>query len=97
MIYIFDIDNTVCKTMLDDYANAEPNEDRIKTVNKLYDDGNKIIYFTGRGTETGIDWEDLTLKQLKGWNCKFSELIMGKPYGDFLIDDKAVNSEEFFK
>ena len=32
--------------------------------------------------------------QLKKWGVKYHELIMGKPYGDFFIDDKAHN--DFF-
>ena len=29
--------------------------------------------------------------------CKFHELRMGKPYYDLFIDDKNINSEEYFK
>ena len=30
-----------------------------------------------------------TLKQLKKWNLKFHELILGKPTFDIYVDDKA--------
>ena len=32
-----------------DYTKAKPHENRIKTVNRLYDDGNIIILLTARG------------------------------------------------
>tara|TARA_B100000925_G_scaffold19428_1_gene13317 strand:- start:83 stop:310 length:228 start_codon:yes stop_codon:yes gene_type:complete len=40
---------------------------------------------------------DLTEKQLKDWGCKYHTLILGKPHADFFIDDKGVNSDEFFR
>ena len=40
---------------------------------------------------------ELTEKQLKEWGCKYHELIMGKPHADLFIDDKGINSDEFFR
>ena len=54
-----------------------------------------IIYWTARGTVTGIDWKDITEKQLKSWGAKYHELKMGKPAYDLFIDDKNINSERF--
>ena len=51
--------------------------------------GNKIILFTARGTTTGVDWEDLTRKQLETWNVSYDDLLFGKPEADVYIDDKA--------
>jgi len=31
------------------------------------------------------------------WGCKFHELHMGKPSGDYYIDDKGINSNDFFR
>ncbi len=89
MIYCFDIDGTLCTKGHEDYKNAEPFLGRIKIVNDLYDEGNKIILFTARGAATGIDWEDLTKEQAKAWGLKYNELIFGKPHADVFIDDKA--------
>ena len=89
MIYCFDIDGTLCTKGHEDYKNTEPFLDRIKIVNDLYDEGNKIILFTARGAATGIDWEDLTKEQAKAWGLKYNELIFGKPHADVFIDDKA--------
>ncbi len=56
---------------------------------KVKNEGNKIILFTARGTTTGVDWEDLTRKQLETWNVSYDDLLFGKPEADVYIDDKA--------
>ena len=64
MKYCFDIDGTICNNTHGKYKEAKPFLDVIKKVNTLYDAGNKIIFFTARGTTTGIDWSGLTKSQL---------------------------------
>lgn len=100
IIYV-DIDDTICYHEINndfnkDYSKAKPYEERIKKINNLYDDNNTIVYWTARGTLTNKNWFDVTLNQLKEWNCKFHELRMGKPAYDLFIDDKNINSETFF-
>lgn len=95
--YIVDIDNTICISSKSDYANSKPIYERIAKINKLYDDGNTIIYWTARGGNSGIDWTDKTHSQLAAWGCKYNEIRMNKPVYDLWIDDKAINSEEYFK
>tara|TARA_Y100000389_G_C17364728_1_gene465654 strand:- start:505 stop:846 length:342 start_codon:yes stop_codon:yes gene_type:complete len=100
-----DIDHTICHydgledTLRGniDYSKAIPYLDRIAKINTLYDEGHTIIYWTARGTMTGINWFDITYGQLQRWNCKFHELRMNKPAYDLFIDDKNINSEEYFK
>lgn len=96
MIYCFDIDDTICKTNGQNYADSSPIYNRIEMINKLYDAGNRIIFFTARGYVTKIDWRDLTLNQLKEWNVKYHELILNKPHADVYIDDKAIKDLDFF-
>ena len=97
MIIYVDIDETICRTPDSrDYSLSEPIMDRIEKINKLYDEGNTIIYWTARGSGTGKLWENLTYKQLYLWGCKFHEIKLGKPVYDLFIDDKNINSEEFF-
>jgi hypothetical protein len=97
MIIYVDIDETICSTPESrDYSLASPIMDRIEKVNKLYDDGHTIVYWTARGSGTGKLWENMTYKQLYLWGCKFHELKMGKPCYDLFIDDKNINSESFF-
>lgn len=97
MHVVVDIDNTICTKTDGDYVNAKPHRDRIDKINKLYDDGHTITYWTARGMNSGIDWTELTHKQLQAWGCKFHILNMKKPSYDLWIDDKAINSEEYFK
>ena len=85
MIIYVDIDNTICLTNKDEYDKSKP----------LYDKGNKITYYTARGSTTKIDWFDLTKKQLDDWGCKYNEISVGeKPHYDLLICDKTKRIEE---
>ncbi len=92
-----DIDNTICVSEGSDYANSRPLVDRIRKINELYDAGHTIIYWTARGGNSGIDWTDKTHSQLAAWGCRYDEIRMKKPVYDIWIDDKAINSEDFFK
>lgn len=97
MKYIIDIDGTICGNTYGDYHNATPFTDRIDKINKLFDDGHHITYWTARGGNSGLDWSELTEAQLKEWGCKYHELRMRKPAYDIWVDDKAFNSEDWFK
>ena len=96
-IYV-DIDETICYYQEErDYNLALPIQERISKINKLYDEGNIITYWTARGSVTGIDWLKTTEQQLKEWGCKYHHLSVGeKPAFDLYICDKSVNSEIFF-
>ena len=109
MRYCVDIDGTICTLTPDPktYEDAKPWNDRIETINKLYDEGNHITYFTARGMGRFSDDPnasakasallfDLTEKQLKDWGCKYHDLILGKPHADFFIDDKGIQCDDFF-
>lgn len=100
MIYIVDIDDTIAITPningVNRYDMCIPIPERIEKINSLYDDGHTIIYWTARGSSTGLDWTELTNTQLTNWGCKFNECRMGKPSYDFFICDKAFNDLEFF-
>jgi len=93
LIYV-DIDGTICTTE-GGYDNAKPIPYNIAKINKLYDDGNIIVYWTARGGNTGKDWSEITRMQLVAWGCKFHDVIMRqKPAFDLLIDDKSKRIEE---
>ena len=94
--YCFDLDGTLCKTIDGDYKNSKPIQKNINILNNLFNDGNKILIFTARGSSTGIDWKDLTENQLNLWEVRYTELILGKPEADIFIDDKAYNAENWF-
>ena len=94
-IYV-DIDNTICQTGdgSDKYVNSVPLQEKIAAINALYDEGNRITYWTARGNLTGTDQTALTKSQLEAWECKYHELRMGKPSYDLLIDDKALHPDQ---
>lgn len=94
--YCFDIDDTICRCIGGSYNQAQPYPKRIAKVNELYDAGHRVIFFTARGSVTGIDHRDLTESQLKKWGVKYHELRLGKPQYDIIVDDKALNDYDFF-
>ena len=78
--------------------------ERIEKINNLYNSGHTIIYYTARGMGrnknnpqlASQEFYSLTKNQLEKWGCKYHLLFLGKPSGDFYIDDKAVRDEDFF-
>ena len=73
--YVFDLDGTVCTLSDSNYYTAQPYKNRIKIINDLYEQGNKIILLTARGmgrtnnnqTKAHNLFYDLTVKQLDEW------------------------------
>jgi len=110
-IYCFDLDHTLCipDTSSDDskikYVKAEPISEIISLVNKLHSSGNKIIIHTSRrmlthnGNISNVieDVGEITENWLEYHNVLYDELIFGKPYADFYVDDKAINVSEYME
>ena len=105
MKYCFDLDGSICDTPMrpsdnkPGYLEATPFPFMVEQVNRLFDEGHKIIIMTARGRGSGIDWTQLTIKQLDMWGVKYHELepMFHKPTADIFIDDKGINSEEWKK
>ena len=104
MKYVFDIDGTVCNNTYGAYDTAKPFTSRVEQVNKLYEEGNTIVFFTARGMgsmsgnveKVYKKYYDFTHQQLVEWGVKFHELILGKPSADFYVDDKGIKDEDYF-
>ena len=85
--YLVDIDGTIC----DDIPNEEPERmatanyypDALETLNRWYDEGHRICYFTARVE----DHRTVTEKWLKDNGFKYHSLLMGKPRGGELSLD----------
>ena len=105
-VVLVDIDETICfygeKRR---YDLAIPMQKNIDKINKMYDDGWYIVYWTARGGSEkskaeGRCYYDFTWKQLESWGCKFHDLSTGskgkyiKPACDLVIDDKSKRIEE---
>ena len=105
MKYCFDLDGTLCDTPSDPdghnvrYWDAKPFPYMIDQVNRLYDNGDRIIIMTARGRGSGKNWTELTREQLDRWGIKYHELepMFHKPTADIFVDDKGINSEEWKK
>ena len=95
--YLIDIDGTVC----DDIPNEEPERmphakvypDALVTLNKWFDEGHIITFFTSR-TEAH---RKVTEQWLKDNNFKYHGLLMGKPRGGnyHWIDNHMVRATRY--
>jgi capsule biosynthesis phosphatase len=105
MKYVFDIDGTIC-TQLEEgrYDRSVPIKERIEKINKLFEDGHEITFYTARGmgrfqgnvAKVYSEFFSLTENQLKEWGVKYHQLVLGKPAGDYYIDDKGIHDVSFF-
>lgn len=104
MRIVFDLDDTICKTVNRDYENSIPYYNVISKIQLAKKYGAQIIIHTSRGMlSCGGDVakaEQKNRKTIENWLEKhcvpYDELIFGKPYADAYIDDKAVNVLDFF-
>ena len=85
----------MCMIIIEPPEPNNPNNNPAK-INKLYDEGNIIIFNTARGFVTKIDWYKLTEEQLNNWGVKFHDLYLTKPHADIYIDDKGISDKDFF-
>jgi D-sedoheptulose 7-phosphate isomerase len=92
--YWVDIDKTIFRTIGTDYEHSIPISEAIEEVNRLYDEGNTIVIWTGRGSRSGKGCFDLTKRQLYSNGVKYSELRFDKK-PDVIIDDIAVSMEDW--
>ena len=98
--FCFDLDNTLVTspTVPGDYTTCKPISRVIDHVRRLHADGHYIIIHTARRMRTHggnigritADVGAITIQQLCDFAIPHHELIFGKPYADFYIDDKAV-------
>jgi uncharacterized HAD superfamily protein len=95
--YLIDIDGTIC----DDIPNEEPERmataalypEALVTLNKWYDEGHQICFFTSR-TE---DHRKVTEEWLTKNGFKYHSLLMGKPRGGnyHWIDNHMVRATRY--
>jgi hypothetical protein len=95
--YLIDIDGTIT----DDVPNEEPErmphvipyKDSVETLNRWYDQGHIITFFTSR-TEAH---REITEAWLNKWGFKYNGLLMGKPRGGnyHWIDNHIVKGTKY--
>jgi CMP-N,N'-diacetyllegionaminic acid synthase len=90
--FVVDIDGVIASlTPGNDYNLAQPLTDNITRVCRLHAAGNSVILFTARGSKTGIDWRELTQRQMMEWGVSYDELRLGKPAADYYVDDRMLS------
>jgi len=92
MQIIIDLDGTICseeKTF--SRCMAKPISGAKESIDRLYDEGHIIIIYT---TRTWMEFE-MTSNWLKQNEFRYHQLIMGKPFGDYWIDDRAIKFENW--
>ncbi len=95
--YLIDIDGTIC----DDIPNEEPERmetcepypDALEILNKWYDEGHIITFFTSRTS----DLREVTQKWLDKHGFKYHGILMDKPRGGnyHWIDNHIVRATRF--
>jgi|TARA_B100000768_G_scaffold37449_1_gene36167 hypothetical protein len=95
--YLIDIDGTIC----DDIPNEEPERmltakvypDALETLNKWYNEGHIICFFTSR-TEEHREYTETWLEK-NGFN--YHSMLMGKPRGGnyHWVDNHLVKATQF--
>jgi uncharacterized HAD superfamily protein len=95
--YLIDIDGTIC----DDIPNEEPERmstclpypDALRILNKWYDEGHVITFFTSRTEEH----REITEEWLQKHNFKYHGILLGKPRGGHYhwIDNHIVKATRF--
>lgn len=96
-ILVCDIDGTLISSDPEhDYTKAYPYDDRIKLINKMYDNGFIIILYTARGSVSTRDWYQYTKAQMKKFGVKFHILRATKLYYDIQVCDRTLYADDFF-
>lgn len=95
--YLIDIDGTICDDIPneqpDRMATAEVYPDALETLNRWYDEGHIIYFFTSRTEEH----RQVTEAWLKKHGFKYHGIIFGKPRGGnyHWIDNHIVRATRF--
>ena len=97
-VFCFDIDRTLVYDITE--SELQPIEKNVSFLRHVYQNGGKVILHTARGMlsrkgdieRIERELRPLVEKNLKKLDIPYHELIMGKPYADFYIDDKGYSS-----
>jgi capsule biosynthesis phosphatase len=103
-IFCFDLDNTLVSYPIikNNYKTVRPIIKNIKFLNFLYSQGHHIIIYTARRMRTHNgnikkvikEIKKITINQLRLFKIKYHQLVFGKPYANFYIDDLSINPIE---
>jgi len=99
MKYYFGIDYVICDIDGSNYADAQPIMERIKIINKLFDEGHHIVYLSNREFEgeEGVTNTKLIHEQFQAWGCKYTTIILNNPIEGPYINTDVYSVDNFFK
>lgn len=88
MRLVIDIDGTIC-TEEKQFSRslATPLAGAVESLKTLKKQGNTIILYSAR---TWSEYE-VTVDWLSRYEIPFDQLVLGKPQGDYWIDDRAIS------
>ena len=87
MQLIVDIDGTICSEERQfSRSMASPLENAVEAIARLKAEGHTISLYSSR---TWAEY-DMTVDGLTRHGVEYDQLILGKPVGDFWIDDRAI-------
>lgn len=95
--YLIDIDGTITEDVPNEeperMVNCEPFPDALETINRWYDEGHQICFFTSR-TE---DLREITETWLNKYGFKYHSVLLGKPRGGnyHWIDNHLVKATRY--
>lgn len=100
-----DLDGTIAKNKVGEqtYADVEPIDDAVETLQELRDEGFYIIIHTARNMGTYKNnlgkviamQAKVVLDWLEKYNVPYDELLFGKPNVDYFIDDKGIRFKDW--
>ena len=92
MRLIIDLDGTICSEEKQfSRALAKPLPGSAPFIQKLKQQGHTVIIYSAR---TWAEYE-MTVEWLNSNLIPFDQLILGKPIGDYWIDDRAIKFESW--
>ena len=108
---VMDLDDTICfplhgrKLSEEKYGMASPNRTVIEGLKLAKEKGFRIVIHTARRmlTHDGDinkivdDVGEITTDWLKKNDVPYDEIVWGKPYGVYYVDDKAMRPDEFIE
>lgn len=95
--YLIDIDGTITEDVPNEQpermATCKPFPDALETINKWYEEGHQICFFTSRTEEH----REVTTEWLNRYGFKYHSILMGKPRGGnyHWIDNHLVKATRY--
>jgi capsule biosynthesis phosphatase len=102
-IICVDVDDTICITENRDYANSKPITPMIEKLREARDKGYVIVLHTARGQgRSEGNWKSVEQEVRQEvetfctkFDVPFDVIVLGKPWAQWYVDDKAVRPDEF--